>query len=371
MTTTELSWLFSAYRDPYLARQMVARIRELAPPHQVILMHVCGTHEATVTHFGIRSLLPASVEVRSGPGCPVCITPPSYIEIACRIATLPNTILTTYGDMFRVPGINRSLAEVRAQGHDVRVVYSVWDAVKLAQKYPEKEVVHFAIGFETTAPTTAAIALSNPPPNFSFICVHRLIPPVMEHLLQLGELRIAGFICPGHVSTVIGAKPYRPIACKYRTPMVIAGFEPIDVLLGVLMLLKQLQEGRFDVEVEYTRAVLEDGNVKALRALSEVFDVTDGGWRGIGMVPNSALQFKKEFSHLDAFERFEIGEIPPYKPPPGCRCGEVLRGLAYPQECPLFNTVCTPNTPVGPCAVSREGACYIAMKYERRKGPTQ
>lgn len=323
------------------------------------------THEYTITHSGMRSLIP-KVDLRAGPGCPVCVASPTHIQMAVELSFRDNVIVTTYGDMFRVKGVTSSLMEAKSKGGNVTVIYSVWDAVKLAKKYPNKEIVHFAIGFETTAPSTAAVLLMNPPKNFSIICTHLLIPPVMEYLLKLGELKIDGFICPGHVSTIIGVKPYRPIAKKYRAPMVVAGFEPIDVLLGVAMLIKMINTGIFDVKNEYTRVVREEGNVKAIEVMYKVFEVCDAYWRGIGLVPNSGLKLRNEFEEYDATKRFDVKVDESYSMPPGCKCGEVLRGLLTPSECPLFGKACTPLNPVGPCMVSSEGSCAIVYKYGRK-----
>ncbi len=359
----------AAYRDREHALQLAEAIKSLAsklPPLKI--MHVCGTHEWTITHFGLRSLLPGSVEVRAGPGCPVCITPASEIDLAAQLA-LDNedVVLTTFVDVLRVPGSKLSLAYARSQGADIRVVYSVADSVKLALKNPRKEVVHFAIGFETTAPSTAAEILQGPPENFSIICSHRLIPPVMDYLLSSGEVDLQGFICPGHVSTIIGVKPYLPLAEKHGVPMVIAGFEPIDVLIAVNMILLQLLKGEHRVENEYTRAVRYEGNVTALDIMWKVFIAKDSHWRGIGSVPSSGLQLKEEYSHYDAIKKFNRSPLSDEAMPPGCRCGDVLKGLIYPEECPLFGEKCTPSTPVGPCMVSLEGSCAIAFKHGVRR----
>jgi len=320
-------------------------------------------HEATIVQFGLRSLLPSNIEVRSGPGCPVCVTSPNEIDAAAQLSMRNNVIVTTFGDMFRVPSTIGSLADVKAKGGHVKVVYSIHDAVDMAKRDPKNEYVHFAIGFETTAPPTAAELLMHPSRNFSIICSHRLIPPALEHLLKLGEIKIAGFICPGHVSTIIGAQPYRPLSKKYRIPQVIAGFEPIDVLIAITMLLKQIHDGRTTVENEYTRSVRERGNVKAQRMMKEVFTIRDADWRGVGEIPCSGFELRSKFEEINAIKKFDVKVDQKYKPPLGCRCGEVLRGLIYPQDCPLFSRACTPNKPIGPCAVSREGACYIAMRF--------
>lgn len=361
----ELEKVLRGYRSAELAKKVVEHINALAKEvEEANIVHVCGTHEYTIVKSGIRSLLPPNVEVRSGPGCPVCVCPPSDIDAAIELAFRPNVVVTTFGDMYRVPSTKYSLAEAAAKGASVRVVYGIGDAVELAKKIPDKEVVHFAIGFETTAPSTAYVLSADPPPNFSIVPSHRLIPPAIEHLLNLGEARIDGFILPGHVSTIIGAKPYRPISQKYRVPQVIAGFEPLDVLIGVAMLLQQMVEGRSEVEIEYTRSVREEGNVRAQQFMEKVFEPVEAGWRGIGKIPQSGYRLRSNYEQYDAISKFEV-EVDESAPDtkPGCRCGEILRGLCYPQDCPLFGKACTPRSPYGPCMVSSEGACFIAYRY--------
>jgi len=349
-------------RDKSLALKVAKYINERCSRDKYTIMHVCGTHEYTITHFGIRSLIP-KVDLRAGPGCPVCVASPVNIDLAVKLSLMDNVLVTTFGDMFKVRGSKFSLMDSKGMGGRVSIVYSIHDAVELARRNPDLEVVHFAIGFETTAPSTAAMILSNPPENFSIIPTHLLIPPAMLHLLNLGEVRIDGFICPGHVSTIIGVKPYLGIACSKRVPMVIAGFEPLDVLIGVAMLIDMINNGECTVKNEYTRAVRFEGNVKALEFMDKVFKVSDAYWRGIGFIPNSGLELRDEFSMFDARVKFDVNVEADYNMPPGCRCGDVLRGLIMPWECPLFAKVCTPENPVGPCMVSFEGSCSIAYKY--------
>lgn len=290
------------------------------------------------------------------------MTSPDEIEAAVELSQRPQTIVTTFGDMLRVPSSTYSLSEIKAKGGKVRVVYSIDDAIAFARNDPQNEYVHFAIGFETTAPTTAVGLLKGCPDNFSVICSHRLIPPAMKHLLEAGEIKINGFICPGHVSTVIGSEPYQPMSERHRIPQVIAGFEPLDVLIAVAMIIKQVNENRAEVQNEYTRSVRSSGNIKAKEAMAKAFDVSESEWRGIGPIKESAYSLRKEFSRHDALKRFGLKSRRTYRVPAGCKCGEVLRGLLYPQQCPLFKKACTPINPVGPCAVSREGACYISMR---------
>jgi len=293
------------------------------------------------------------------------VTSPDEIDAAIELSQRPSTIVTSFGDMLRVPSSNYSLSDAKAKGGNVQVVYSLHDAVELATNDPDNEYVHFAIGFETTAPTTAIELLKGCPSNFSVICSHRLIPPAMEHLLRIGEIRISGFICPGHVSTIIGEEPYQHISERYGVPQIIAGFEPIDVLIAVAMIIQQVNDGRGEVENEYTRSVRSAGNVKAKDVLAKTFNSCDSEWRGIGRIKESAYSLREELSQHNAFEKFDLKRRGSYEVPRGCKCGEVLRGLLYPEQCPLFNKACTPIHPIGPCAVSREGACQIAMRSTR------
>ena len=351
------------YRDPDLASKICKHIKSLASDQHYLIMHVCGTHEATIVRHGLRALLPRNVEVRAGPGCPVCVTNPGEIDAVSRIAANDGACVTTFGDMLRVPGIRSSLEKVKSSGADIRVVYGVHDAIEMARKEPDKDFVHFSIGFETTAPATAVELLGSPPRNFSVFSSHKLIPPAMVSLLRLGEVSIDGFICPGHVSTIIGLEPYKPISNEFKIPQVVAGFEPLDVLIAVAMILRQIRDGRSEVENEYSRSVHPSGNKKALSIMSRVFDPCPSAWRGFGVIPQSSLRLKDGFSAWDSTVRFEVESEIAYEMPKDCRCGEVVRGRIYPQDCPLFNNECTPSNPIGPCAVSREGSCFIAMRY--------
>ncbi|MEM3566886.1 MAG: hydrogenase formation protein HypD [Candidatus Bathyarchaeia archaeon] len=350
------------FRDPETAKRVTEKIREIAPKKETVkICHVCGTHEWTITHFGIRSLLPETVEVIAGPGCPVCVTPASEIDEAIQLAKKGVTV-ACFGDVLRVPGSEGSLLDAKADGADVRVVYGVGDAVKMARQEPNKEFAFFAIGFETTAPSTAAEVLHKPPLNLSFLVSHRLIPPAMELLLGIGDLHIDGFIAPGHVSTIIGLKPYEVFPKTYRMPTVIAGFEPLDVLFAIYLILKQFKEGKARLENEYTRAVNSEGNLKAQQLMKEAFETVDGGWRGLGVLPNSALKLKKEFAYYDAREKFDVKIKFGRDLLPGCQCHLVMIGKIKPTECPLFMKVCTPQKPRGACMVSVEGTCRIWAK---------
>jgi len=347
----------SAFRDRELARRIKEKIEEIAPSRPVKLCHVCGTHEWTITHSGIRSLLPGEVSLIAGPGCPVCIVPAREIDEAVWLA-LNGVTIVTFGDMFRDPGSEMSLEDASSRGADVRVVYSVRDAVSMARREPEREFAFFAIGFETTTPMNA-VEISGCPENLSFIVSHRLIPPAMEFLTELDDLNVDGFIAPGHVSTIIGAEAYRRFPEEYGVPTVVAGFEALDVLMTVYMLLKQMKERKPRLENEYTRAVTYEGNVRAQETIRRVFDVVDGSWRGIGSIPSSTLKLREEYAELDARERYEIDVGPGRDIYPGCSCHLVIIGKITPDECPLFMKACTPERPKGACMVSSEGTCRI------------
>lgn len=345
------------FRDRNLARLIIEKIRELAPKRHVKFCHVCGTHEWTITQSGLRALLPEGVSLIAGPGCPVCIVPAREIDEAVWLAMNGVTVVT-FGDMHRAPGTEMSLEDAKSLGGDVRVVYSVRNAVEMARRESSREFVFFAIGFETTAPTNA-LEVPRSPENLSFLVSHRLIPPAMEFLAELEDLEIDGFIAPGHVSTIIGIKPYRRFPRRYGMPTVIVGFEPLDVLMAIYMLLRQIRRAQARLENEYTRAVTYEGNVRAQRFISKVFDTVDGAWRGIGVIPSSTLRLKVEFSEQDARERYDIKVGHSRDIYPGCSCHLVIIGKVTPPECPLFMRVCTPEKPKGACMVSSEGTCRI------------
>jgi len=355
------------YRDKKVSEKIVSKLREMNL--NIRLMHVCGTHQDTLVRFGIDELLKnTGVEIRQGPGCPVCVTTPKEIEEAMLLARKGKTI-TVFGDMMKVPGQKHSLSDTKTMGHDVKIVYSVDDALKIAGK-TKKDVVFMAIGFETTAPSTASVILSNPPENFSILNCHRLIPPALKAIIEMGEVKLHGLIEPGHVSTVIGAKPYEFLSKDYGVPQVIAGFEPLDLMMGVYMLACQIKNKKAKVEIEYKRSVKYDGNKKAVKMMKDVFESYDIAWRGFPIIKNSGLKLKNTFQSYDARKKFEdelkeLNNIE-FKEPKGCRCGEMLRGLTNPDDCPLFGKSCTPATPVGPCMVSREGNCNIMFRYSGR-----
>ncbi len=349
----------SRFRDAALAKRLTEKIRKLAPKEGAVkICHVCGTHEWTITHYGLRELLPSNVEVIAGPGCPVCIVPASEIDEAVELA-LRDVVVTCFGDVLRVPGSRISLLDSRAEGADVRVVYSIRDAVKIARKNHEKDFVFFAVGFETTTPSTALEALSRPPENLSLLVSHRLIPPAMKLLVEMEDLNLDGFIAPGHVSTIIGLEPYRVFPKEHGMPTVVAGFEPLDVLFGVYMILKQLDEQKPRLENEYTRVVRWEGNTKAQEIMRKVFEVTDGTWRGLGVIPSSRFSLRKEYIGLDAHLKHGVKVEKGVDQQPGCRCHLVIVGRIKPTECPLFMKTCTTRKPVGACMVSSEGTCRI------------
>jgi len=352
------------FRDPRVVRDLVEAIGRVPAP-RVRLMEVCGTHTMSIARYGLRELICERADLISGPGCPVCVTPQGEIDWFLEAARLPGVVAATFGDMMRVPGSYSSLEQERARGADVRVVYSPADAVELARKNPDRQVIFFGIGFETTAPAVAMSVLEAQragAANYSVLCAHKLIPPALRALVEAPDLAVQGFILPGHVSAIIGSRPYEFLAREHGVPCVIAGFEPVDVLQAVHMLLLQVAEGRSAVEIAYGRAVSPDGNPKARAIVSEVFDVADARWRGLGEIPASGLAFNAAHAAFDARRRFEVTP-PPAVEPRGCRCGEVLRGLIAPEQCGLFAQRCTPRAPVGPCMVSSEGACAARYRY--------
>lgn len=356
-----------AYRNKALVEKVAEALKKVALRRRVTIMHVCGTHEQVVSHYGLRSILPENIEVIAGPGCPVCVVPAKEVDEAVALALKKrDVILTTFGDMYRVPGTELSLAEAKALGADVRIVYSISDAVKLARENPSRQTVFLAIGFETTAPTTANEMIESPPRNFSVLTSHRLIPPVMELLLGISETYFEGFICPGHVATIIGTKPFKLFPEAYRMPTVIAGFEPLDVMLAIKQVVDQILRDEVKLVNEYRRMVREYGNPVALKLIDEVFKVSDGYWRGIGRVPSSSLKLKESFSEYDARVKFDL-KIGSYRDlKPGCSCHLILTGKLKPKECPLFSKICTPSSPQGPCMVSSEGTCSIWYRFGER-----
>jgi hydrogenase expression/formation protein HypD len=357
----------AGFRDASLAKRVVERIRRLAPSNTVKICHVCGTHEWAISHYGLRDLLPESVDVIAGPGCPVCIIPAAEIDEAIKLALEKNITIATFGDLIRVPASEMSLQDAKAQGGDVRVVYGISDAVKMAEKEPNRDFAFFAVGFETTAPSTAVEVLKKPPRNLSFLVSHRLIPPAMELLSDMTDLRINGFIAPGHVSTIIGMKPYELFPRAYHMPTVVAGFEPLDVLFAISMLLQQIRKKEAKLENEYSRVVAWDGNVKAQKTIAQAFDIVTGSWRGLGKVPASALALKQEYADYDARSKYNVKIEGSKDILPGCLCHLVMIGKIKPPECGLFMKQCTPQMPKGACMVSMEGTCRIWSKHTTTK----
>jgi hydrogenase expression/formation protein HypD len=343
---------------------MLKEISGLLDGH-IRFMEVCGTHTVSIFRSGIRSLLPQGIEFISGPGCPVCVTPVGEIDRAIALAQLKDVTLLTFGDLMRVPGTRSSLNQERAMGRDIRVITSPLDALEIAEREPQRRIIFFAVGFETTSPAIAAAvkeAKRTRMSNVYLLSSQRLIPPAIRALLSSRDLKIDGFILPGHVSVIIGKTPYSFIAREFSLMGVITGFEALDILAGVYMLLCQRKEGRSEIEIQYTRAVKEEGNHLALDIMDEIFEPAAARWRGLGMIPESGLMLREEFKEMDASLVFGI----PYedkKDPPGCLCGEILQGLKSPPECPFFETRCIPEDPVGPCMVSSEGSCAAFHKY--------
>lgn len=352
------------YRDGAVAQALAARIgRTVERPMR--LMEICGTHTMAIFRHGLRSLLPEAIELVSGPGCPVCVTAAEDIDRCIRLARTPGVIVATFGDLVRVPGSGSSLRLEQASGADVRMVYSTMDALETAKENRRSEVVFLGIGFETTAPTVAAAMIEAGRQgigNFSVLALHKLLPPAMEALLADPDNHVDGFICPGHVTTIIGTSAYRDVVEHHHRPCVVTGFEPVDILEGILLLAEQIEAGRAEVEIQYRRGASADGNPAALRFMWEVFEPADALWRGLGPIPGSGLKVREAYAARDARLRFDLA-VPPAAEPAGCRCAEVLRGRIRPPECPLFGRRCTPQDPVGPCMVSGEGTCAAYYRY--------
>jgi hydrogenase expression/formation protein HypD len=352
------------YRDPGISREIVERIKEISQK-QIRLMEVCGTHTTSIFRNGIRSLLPETVSLLSGPGCPVCVTAQNEIDAFIELAKFDDVIITTFGDLMRVPGTHSSLQNQRANGRDVRMVYSTFDALEIARKNPEKKVVFLGVGFETTAPTIAAsIVTANEMnlDNYFVFSAHKVLPPALFTLMESRNTKIDGFLLPGHVSVIIGTKAYQPFFETYQVPCVVAGFEPVDILQAISMLVEQIETGKPELANGYQRAVTFDGNPKAQTILQKVFETVDADWRGLGTIPLSGLKIRKEFAAFDAQKvlGIELGET---KDPKACACGEILLGLKTPPECPLYKRECTPLQPIGPCMVSSEGTCAAYHRY--------
>jgi hydrogenase expression/formation protein HypD len=357
------------FRDAELGRALAGEILSLVEPgRHYKVMEVCGGHTHSIYKYGVDDLLPANVELVHGPGCPVCVIPMGRVDDGIALAHQEGAIFTCFGDMMRVPGSNGSLLHAKAAGADVRMVYSPLDALRIAKQHPDRQVIFFAIGFETTAPSTALTlkrARAEGVKNFSCMCSHVTIVPPLRALLESPDLRLDGFIGPGHVSTIVGARPFEFIPADYRKPVAIAGFEPLDILQAITMVLRQLSEGRCEVENQYKRVVPYEGNLRALEVMAEVFELRPHfEWRGLGFISHSGLRISDAYADLDAERRFSVPGVR-VADPKACQCGEVLKGVIKPWECKVFGTACTPERPIGTCMVSSEGACAAYYNFGR------
>ncbi len=356
------------YRDGNAAAQLARTIRG-STHHPWTIMEICGGQTHAIVKFGIDELLPREITLVHGPGCPVCVTPLELIEKALDIASKPGVIFCSFGDMLRVPGRSKDLLALKAEGADIRIVYSPLDSLKIARENPDRQVVFFAVGFETTAPANAMAvfqASRNNTANFSLLVSHVLVPPAIEAILSSSGNRVQGFLAAGHVCTVMGFTEYEPIAKKYRVPIVVTGFEPLDVLQGILLCIRQLEEGRAEVENQYARSVRREGNIPAQKLIQEVFYVVPRKWRGVGEIPRSGLGLRDAFAHFDAEKRFGL-EDKTAEEPAECISGLILQGIKKPFECPAFGSRCTPEHPLGATMVSSEGACAAYYRYRRIK----
>ena len=359
------------FRDPALAQKLIAHIHATterrAPERPIRLMEFCGGHTHAISRFGLRELLAPAVELRSGPGCPVCVTAAADLDRAIALADVPGVILATFGDMVRVPGSRgQTLQAAAARGADVRVVYSPLDALDIARQHPQQEVVFLGVGFETTAPGIAAAlrqAEADSVPNFSLLSLHKLTPPAMRAILDAGEIALDGIIGPGHVSAVTGSAAWEFLPREYGIPCAVSGFEPLDILSAIDALVQAVVAGAPAIINTYARGVRPEGNPVAQQLLAQVFEVNPSDWRGFGVIPDSGLALQETFAHRNAELHFRI-DVTPAPEPPGCRCGDVLRGVIAPTGCTLFRRVCSPRNPIGPCMVSAEGACAAYFQYE-------
>lgn len=355
----------SSFRDPKLARELIDRIHRLVGNRRINLMEVCGTHTVSIGRYGFRSIMPEGLRLLSGPGCPVCVTANRDIDHAIALARTEGITVATFGDMMRVPGSTSSLAAEKSAGRDVRIVYSPLDALELATELPDRNVVFMGVGFETTTPAIAACVLeaaSRGIENFSVFCVHKTTPPALRAIANDPETTIDGFILPGHVCTITGLAPFQFIAREFNIPSVVTGFEPVDILTGIDRLVEMIISGTPAVENAYPRSVRDAGNPVARSIAEKVFEPCSATWRGLGEIALSGLRIREDYARYDARRRFAV-EVEPTREPHGCRCGDVLRGVIAPTQCPLFGRACTPEHPVGPCMVSSEGSCAAYFRY--------
>ena len=358
-------WFIDEYRDKELVIKLAEEIGK-SSTKPISLMEVCGGHTMSIQRFGLPSLLPKTISLLSGPGCPVCVSSRKYLDQAIAYSRLPNVIISTYGDLIRVPGSTSTLDREKAHGADIRIVYSIMDSLEIARKNPDKKIVFLGIGFETTAPASAAAVLyayHQNISNFHLFSSHKVMPPAMAALVDEG-VKIDGYIAPGHVSTITGISIYRDIAEKYHLGCVIAGFEPVDLMEAILMLVRQIETGDQKVEIQYRRAVRPEGNVRAREMLDDIFQLRDDWWRGLGILPASGLGVREKYAAFDAEKMLKV-EVEPTCEDKGCICGEILKGLKNPKECKLFAKSCSPENPAGPCMVSNEGACHAFYRYNR------
>jgi len=351
------------YRDEAVVTKIISQIKK-SSKQDITLMEVCGGHTMAIQKFGIPSLLPDNIHLVSGPGCPVCVTDRKYIDKAIALCRIPKVIITTYGDLIRVPGSSSTLDIEKSKGSDIRIVYSTLDALDIAKKNPDKKIIFLGIGFETTTPASAAAifkARKENSFNFFLLSAHKVMPPAMTALITEG-VKINGYICPGHVSVITGAGIYKDIAAEFKLACVISGFEPVDILQSIYMLVNQIENKKYSVEIQYNRVVQPGGNKKARQLIQEVFEPRDDWWRGLGVIPKSGLSIRKKYEAFDANANFSI-IVEETREPKGCICGEILKGLQKPFDCKLFGKSCTPSDPVGACMVSSEGSCAAFYKY--------
>jgi len=363
-----MDWL-NTYRDGGIAGKLVELLKKQEGLRPVRFMEVCGTHTVSICRHGIRELLPPWITLTSGPGCPVCVTATADIDSFIKAAELDGSIITTFGDLLRVPGSRSSLQDARAEGADIRTVYSSLDALQIARQNPERQVIFLGVGFETTTPTVAAAILTAEQEglrNFSVISSHKVMPPALDALLADPEIQIDGLLCPGHVSIMIGADAYEPFVTRYGIPSVIAGFEPVDILKAVVMLTAQVKDEKPRVEIAYDRAVTLEGNRQAMAVMYKVFEPVDALWRGLTVIPGSGLEIRPAYDFFNARKRFDI-TVEKAKDPAGCACGDVLKSIKTPADCKLFGTACLPEHPIGPCMVSGEGACGAYYRYQKAR----
>ena len=356
------------FRSKKLVEKIAKNLKALPLPRHLKIMEVCGTHTQSFHKFGLDKLLPEKISLIAGPGCPVCVSAQGYIDNAIKLALKEDVIITSFGDMLRVPGKSSTLEKIRAESGNVRVVYSSLDSLRLAELNPDKRIVFLAVGFETTAPTIALSIISARQQkirNLFFLTSLKLIPPAMGCLAKDPRLKLDGFLCPGHVSSVIGSRPYEFIVRRYHLGCCIAGFEPVDILQGIYLLVNQIINKRAQVTNQYSRVVKRNGNCRAQNTINKVFRATDTYWRGLGIIPKSGLKIREEFSEFDAYRVFSLSDVPgeASDKEKKCRCADILKGLISPLECPLFSKACRPDSPIGPCMVSSEGACNAYYKY--------